>query len=1066
MSLHETTRDLSFAFQPVIHEPLSNPEFLQNNVNRNVAVNGGITDGTHEQKVLLATMKEAFESKVQHPRRAMSLFLKAGKGLVSMGDEETALECFESLIHLAKEQLNHVCAEKSKLPPLTSEERTELYHKNSPRKHNSIKEEVEQSDPKKPVLMLNGHCEQLLSSKTMENGDPDMKFIDCHSESSKSGPSEVTVETPSFQEITTHVVQASDESNVVVVQEESVAFYSPESPLEDNSFYSAESSLSLNTSTPLHFGEPVVQKLSFDHESVITCAAELVQEEMQICEPVESAESVTEVCEVDTVESGDNISVCSIGSMDSVEQTHENEIVMECVTTVVEEVSMSPVKKALIRRGYVVNELLDTEQSYIQDLGHVVKGFISEFSSCSDLPLELKNKEKEVFSNLEEIYEWHSKEFYIKVKQFEDEPDVIGDVFIQSEQRMEELYSEYCRNKLKSDSLVQRYADFFFKSCKERLGQRLQLSDYLIKPVQRITKYQLLLKDILKQQERAGEDCTQLGEALDVALRILKRTNDMVNVGMLQGFEVNPGETGELILQDEFIVVDGKAKTKGKERRVFLFEKIIIFSEPMTREGGLPAYRYIHNMKTKGIGQTESVDSNPCKWAVWLRKRGGAEIFILQASSPETKETWINAIKECHHSKKRAGLLKSWYKHRGRSSDKETNSPDAGRLRIRSPKHGESRRTTFKRKTSKSTKSSRKLGEMSPSERLRENIKKYRTEARLLAVDPTSFEDESDEADGLENSSVLQSPSSEKDAEIKGAEMSSGERWLKLEAEENQLQKLLHVTRMIAARLLQLSDRERALGLYSDVIAGMLSMEELRKLEGVFSQRDVILGRSQEIYEAYRNARTNSGLEVEDSYNSLTNLLNETAGFASVIRGSSWSVVLYSLTAAAACREQHWRDASQAFYRASMVYTNLQATMCAVDSLLDAHWVCCQAEDYFNALQFLYNGFIRALAAKDLIRCLRLEQQALHLVDKINSLGPRVFDLSTEEGELDARQQINSYHVEFLVNMSRATRRRDWAWFEIAETELQKFCSGNGHQADAILQTVFLKIKKSLPGTS
>ena len=45
------------------------------------------------------------------------------------------------------------------------------------------------------------------------------------------------------------------------------------------------------------------------------------------------------------------------------------------------------------------------------------------------------------------------------------------------------------------------------------------------------------------------------------------------------------------------MVVDGKAKTKGKERRVFLFEKIIIFSEPMTREGGLPEFRYVHNMK-------------------------------------------------------------------------------------------------------------------------------------------------------------------------------------------------------------------------------------------------------------------------------------------------------------------------------------------------------------------------------------------------------------------------------------------------------------------------------------
>ena len=30
---------------------------------------------------------------------------------------------------------------------------------------------------------------------------------------------------------------------------------------------------------------------------------------------------------------------------------------------------------------------------------------------------------------------------------------------------MEELYSEYCRNKLKSDSLVQKYAHTFFKVC-------------------------------------------------------------------------------------------------------------------------------------------------------------------------------------------------------------------------------------------------------------------------------------------------------------------------------------------------------------------------------------------------------------------------------------------------------------------------------------------------------------------------------------------------------------------------------------------------------------------------
>ena len=61
--------------------------------------------------------------------------------------------------------------------------------------------------------------------------------------------------------------------------------------------------------------------------------------------------------------------------------------------------------------------------------------------------------------------------------------------------------------------------------------------------------------------------------------------------------------------------------------------------------------------QTKGIGQTETVDSDPCKWAVWVRKLGGAEIYLLKASSPETKALWIKSIKECH-DKKRPGLLR------------------------------------------------------------------------------------------------------------------------------------------------------------------------------------------------------------------------------------------------------------------------------------------------------------------------------------------------------------------------------------------------------------------------
>ncbi|XP_020617404.1 uncharacterized protein LOC110055359 [Orbicella faveolata] len=858
-------RDLSFVFQPVIHEPLSKPDHLvhQNGINGDLVESVGTSQEapahTRESQVFHEAMREAFQSKVQHPRKAMSLFLKAGKGLVLTGNDEAALECFESLIHLAKEQLNNVFAEKSKLPPLSPEERTEMFSKKSLTRQDSIREETEQEV----------RAQSVQASDRTQNGYSDMAYSENQEQvtaiSIDSNPSSVVQEYTSVEEQqafeASEIVQVCDASDMVVVQEESTPFCSVQTVDERHSVASSECSMSDDTGTggPVTFREATVVDCS---EGSMSCAAELAHDDMQVC-MVECVESVGEEFEVATFDNDDSVSICSLGSVENIVQTHE--IVMECGEQIVEEVTMSLVDKALTRRGYVVNELIDTEQSYIQDLGYVVK----VRKLCNDL------------------------------KYCEDEPQKIGEVFAQSEQQLEELYSEYCRNKPKSDLLVQKYTDSFFQGCKEKLGHRLQLADYLIKPVQRITKYQLLLKDILKHTEKAGEDCTELQRALDVALRILKRTNDMVNVGMLQGFEVKPEETGDLILQvrneDDFELV--------------------------------PSSRRPHRQRNRKFHNPQSIK--------------------LQNAT---------------------------------STDKTNTSPDCKPNLI----------------TCKSQVSLRCLGD------------------RCLL--------------------------------------------------ENQLNKLLHLTRMIAARLFQMRDRERALELYSDVIATTLSLEELRKLEGLFATRDLLLSKSVEIYEGYRREHLSASFDLEDSYNSLTNLLNETAGFSSVSKGTTWSIVLYSITAAAASREQHWREASQAFYRVSMVYSNMQATANAVDSLLDAHWMCCQAEDYLTALQFLYNGFIRALAAKDLIRCLRLEQQALHLVDKIKSLGDRVHQMVNDEGELDARQQVSTQHVEFLVNMSRATRRRDWAWFEIAETELQKFCSG--HQADAVLQAVFLKIRKSLPGPS
>ena len=75
----------------------------------------------------------------------------------------------------------------------------------------------------------------------------------------------------------------------------------------------------------------------------------------------------------------------------------------------------------------------------------------------------------------------------------------------------------------------------------------------LIKPVQRIMKYELLLKDILKHTLRAGltEEVPGLKEAMHIMQVVPKAANDMMDVGRLQKFEVCIQYTLSLFLYKE-----------------------------------------------------------------------------------------------------------------------------------------------------------------------------------------------------------------------------------------------------------------------------------------------------------------------------------------------------------------------------------------------------------------------------------------------------------------------------------------------------------------------------------
>lgn len=151
-------------------------------------------------------------------------------------------------------------------------------------------------------------------------------------------------------------------------------------------------------------------------------------------------------------------------------------------------------------------ELLQTERSYVKDLELCIRCFLNELKSPNaSIPPILVGKESLIFGNIEEIYNFHNNIFLRELEKYETMPEDVGHCFVTWAQKFD-IYVHYCRNKPESNSFCVQHGGPFFEELQKKHKVEHPLSAYLIKPVQRITKYQLLLKDLQSCcQEGQGE---------------------------------------------------------------------------------------------------------------------------------------------------------------------------------------------------------------------------------------------------------------------------------------------------------------------------------------------------------------------------------------------------------------------------------------------------------------------------------------------------------------------------------------------------------------------------------
>ncbi|XP_058980447.1 uncharacterized protein LOC101893012 isoform X2 [Musca domestica] len=299
----------------------------------------------------------------------------------------------------------------------------------------------------------------------------------------------------------------------------------------------------------------------------------------------------------------------------------------------------------------IMREMIGTERDYVRSLYYVIENYIDELLR-DDIPQSLRGQRNVIFGNIEKIFEFHNNHFLAELERYENNPLKVGAAFLQMESKFY-LYALYNKNKPKSDALMSEYGTTFFKSKQIELNDKMDLASYLLKPVQRMGKYALLLQQLVKAcsnvegpalQEIAA-DVEELQKAEEMVKFQLRHGNDLLAMDSLRDCDVNLKEQGRLLRQNEFLVWQGRGGKKTL-RHIFLFEELVLFSKSrrFPDHKNLDIYIYKNSIKTSDIGLTAHVGDSPTKFEIWFRKRKPEDTWTLQCMSEDIKNAWTEEI--------------------------------------------------------------------------------------------------------------------------------------------------------------------------------------------------------------------------------------------------------------------------------------------------------------------------------------------------------------------------------------------------------------------------------------
>ncbi|XP_054435031.1 puratrophin-1 [Pteronotus mesoamericanus] len=291
------------------------------------------------------------------------------------------------------------------------------------------------------------------------------------------------------------------------------------------------------------------------------------------------------------------------------------------------------------RLQLVLAEMVATEREYVRALDYTIENYFPELDR-PDVPQGLRGQRAHLFGNLEKLRDFHCHFFLRELEACTRHPPRVAYAFLRHRVQFG-MYALYSKNKPRSDALMTSYGHTFFRDKQRALGDHLDLASYLLKPIQRMSKYALLLQELARACRGAVQELSALQAAQSLVHFQLRHGNDLLAMDAIQGCDVNLKEQGQLVRQDEFTVRTGRRKSL---RRVFLFEELLLFSKPRRGPTGIDTFAYKRSFKMADLGLTECCGDSNLRFEIWFRRRKARDTFVLQAASLATKQAWTADI--------------------------------------------------------------------------------------------------------------------------------------------------------------------------------------------------------------------------------------------------------------------------------------------------------------------------------------------------------------------------------------------------------------------------------------